>query len=282
MILRQCPVTGGQTLRVTRNTWEILCSQSISFAKEASGRGTKTAVNTYCWDECRGEIIPAGLTITTLEEMMEQKKCTACGKVVAIKAKGLCAKCLRQRADKPGDNTVILSPPRGGNSKPTPPSCEEAIPNPPPSCVTQARGILGVTHLNGRDEETALIDGCHAVVAAVRDCERIISKQAEEIYQMQAAEMSTYPEGSMAGRINQVCTEVRDLLISKNKSYGNSAADPIRIFSHADPVEQINVRIDDKLSRLMRGTEHPGDDTVLDLIGYLILRRVISPPAPSL
>lgn len=40
-------------------------------------------------------------------------------------------------------------------------------------------------------------------------------------------------------------------------------------------VEQINVRIDDKLSRLARGNEYPGDDTELDLIGYLILKRVV-------
>jgi len=39
---------------------------------------------------------------------------------------------------------------------------------------------------------------------------------------------------------------------------------------------QIDCRIDDKLSRLARGSEFPGDDTVLDLAGYLILRRIVS------
>jgi len=39
-------------------------------------------------------------------------------------------------------------------------------------------------------------------------------------------------------------------------------------------VEQINVRIDDKLSRIARGRDYAGDDTELDLIGYLVLRRV--------
>jgi hypothetical protein len=66
-----------------------------------------------------------------------------------------------------------------------------------------------------------------------------------------------------------------DLLIEKNKSYGDSAVNPCRIFSHVDSVEQINVRIDDKLNRLMNGREYPGDDDEWDLIGYLILKRVV-------
>ena len=74
--------------------------------------------------------------------------------------------------------------------------------------------------------------------------------------------------------IARVCDEVKQTLLEKNRAYGNSALDPLRIFSKADPVEQLNVRIDDKLSRIARGSEFAGDDTELDLIGYLILRRV--------
>jgi hypothetical protein len=74
--------------------------------------------------------------------------------------------------------------------------------------------------------------------------------------------------------IAAVCDEVKDLLVRKNRAYGNSALAPLRIFSKAEPVEQLNVRIDDKLSRIARGSEFAGDDTELDLIGYLILRRV--------
>ena len=75
--------------------------------------------------------------------------------------------------------------------------------------------------------------------------------------------------------IDLVCDELKQFLKDKNQAYGNSAAQPVRIFSRADPVEQINVRMDDKLSRLMRGSEYPGDDTELDLLGYLILKRAI-------
>lgn len=75
--------------------------------------------------------------------------------------------------------------------------------------------------------------------------------------------------------IREICAEITTMLLEKNKAYGNSAAEPVRIFSKANPIEQINVRLDDKLSRIARGNEYPGDDTELDLIGYLILKRAV-------
>lgn len=74
--------------------------------------------------------------------------------------------------------------------------------------------------------------------------------------------------------IGQVCDEIKEMLIAKNKSYGDSAIDPIRIFSKADNTEQIKIRIDDKLSRISRGTEFYGDNDIDDLIGYLILLKI--------
>ena len=74
--------------------------------------------------------------------------------------------------------------------------------------------------------------------------------------------------------IQSECDEMAEFLIAKNKAYGNSALDPCRIFSKSSPVEQILVRIDDKLNRLMQGGDYPGDDDVKDLIGYLVLLRV--------
>lgn len=79
----------------------------------------------------------------------------------------------------------------------------------------------------------------------------------------------------MQNQIKAVCKEVEELLIAKNTAYGNSAADPIHIFARVDAMEQINVRIDDKLNRIKKGREYPGDDTELDLIGYLILKRAV-------
>ena len=79
---------------------------------------------------------------------------------------------------------------------------------------------------------------------------------------------------NIIGKIQQECDQLADFLIEKNKAYGNSALEPLRMFSKADPVEQLKVRIDDKLSRLQRGNEYAGDDTILDLLGYLILLRI--------
>lgn len=70
------------------------------------------------------------------------------------------------------------------------------------------------------------------------------------------------------------CLSIADLLVKKNSKYGNSALDPVRIFSQADATEQIKVRIDDKLKRLQNDHESEDEDIVLDLIGYLILLRI--------
>lgn len=67
---------------------------------------------------------------------------------------------------------------------------------------------------------------------------------------------------------------VGTLLLEKNISYGNSALSPIGIFAKQDAGSQIDVRIDDKLNRIKNGSEFSGDDTILDLVGYLMLKLV--------
>lgn len=76
-----------------------------------------------------------------------------------------------------------------------------------------------------------------------------------------------------ANAITRECDELRDMLIAKNRAYGDSALDPVRIFSHASAEEQILVRLDDKISRLARGSD-AGEDVTLDLLGYLVLLRI--------
>jgi hypothetical protein len=81
--------------------------------------------------------------------------------------------------------------------------------------------------------------------------------------------------GTSAGReIYDSCHEIAHMLIKKNIAYGNSALEPIRVFSRADAREQLHVRIDDKLSRIMRGTTYVGDNDIDDLIGYLVLLKI--------
>ena len=74
--------------------------------------------------------------------------------------------------------------------------------------------------------------------------------------------------------IDVECQNLAEMLKAKNRAYGNSFADPVRIFSRVSPEEGLRIRIDDKLSRIARGND-AGEDTVLDLIGYLILLRVL-------
>ena len=74
------------------------------------------------------------------------------------------------------------------------------------------------------------------------------------------------------------CDAVKQLLIEKNKEYGASVFHPIGVFSAAVAQDQIDVRIDDKLKRIqtVRTLDETKvhEDTELDLIGYLILKRV--------
>ena len=77
-------------------------------------------------------------------------------------------------------------------------------------------------------------------------------------------------------KISVICDDIKELLIYKNRKYGNSALKPCRVFSKASTVEQLLVRIDDKLNRIMQGAGllAEDEDVVNDLIGYLILLKI--------
>ena len=74
--------------------------------------------------------------------------------------------------------------------------------------------------------------------------------------------------------IATTCDAIKELLLEKNRKYGDSALNPVRVFSKSDPLEQIRVRLDDKLSRLRNQQDDEDEDVISDLIGYLILYRV--------
>ena len=42
-----------------------------------------------------------------------------------------------------------------------------------------------------------------------------------------------------------------------------------------EPKEQLFIRIDDKHNRIHKGKEYASEDTILDLIGYLVLLRTL-------
>ena len=75
-------------------------------------------------------------------------------------------------------------------------------------------------------------------------------------------------------KLDDVLDDVRDMLISKNLKYGNSALDPIRIFSKLDSIAGLKVRIDDKISRLKNEQGDEDEDVEWDLLGYLIMLRI--------
>lgn len=88
-------------------------------------------------------------------------------------------------------------------------------------------------------------------------------------------ELNALADQCPSGRdILDECLTVAHVLLVKNTQYGDSALTPLRILSRADAVEQLKVRIDDKLSRIGRGNGDGQEDAELDLAGYFVLLRV--------
>jgi hypothetical protein len=63
---------------------------------------------------------------------------------------------------------------------------------------------------------------------------------------------------------------VADMLEDKSKQYGDSAGNPIRVFSKADVLDGVMVRLDDKLSRMKRGAGG-SEDHAKDFVGYMAM-----------
>lgn len=74
--------------------------------------------------------------------------------------------------------------------------------------------------------------------------------------------------------IQETCDEIKELLLEKNRKYGDSAINPIRILSKSSNTEQILVRIDDKLNRIKNAQTDEDEDVITDLIGYFVLYKV--------
>lgn len=79
-----------------------------------------------------------------------------------------------------------------------------------------------------------------------------------------------------ANQIVQQVLQLGALLLKKNTAYGNSALEPISVFSHGlSAAARMAVRMDDKISRLARGLAD-GEDPLMDLAGYIVLHRIAS------
>ena len=77
----------------------------------------------------------------------------------------------------------------------------------------------------------------------------------------------------MQQKIKDKCDTIRDLLIEKNKSYGNSVFDRGVLFE-VDPMYAIQARINDKLNRIKSKETYMSENDLMDLTGYLILLQV--------
>lgn len=107
------------------------------------------------------------------------------------------------------------------------------------------------------------------LIEIIRQYKEII-KQPMETEEQQLVK----PTVDFTEALDLVLDDIKQLLLKKNESYGNAAFNPVRIFSKADAAEQLKVRIDDKLSRIMRGNEFASEDTYKDLLGYLIIHEI--------
>ena len=75
--------------------------------------------------------------------------------------------------------------------------------------------------------------------------------------------------------IEEICESMKNLLLEKNRAYGDSATNPSNVFSSGSAVDSICARIDDKLMRIQnKGINDETEDTVDDLIGYLLLLKM--------
>ena len=71
------------------------------------------------------------------------------------------------------------------------------------------------------------------------------------------------------------CKQVADLLVQKNEAYGDSALNPVGIFSRLKATEAIKIRLDDKLKRIANvGVNDETEDTLMDCAGYMMLLMI--------
>jgi hypothetical protein len=82
------------------------------------------------------------------------------------------------------------------------------------------------------------------------------------------------PEGQFEKDVIYVLDKLMTQLIEKNRKYGDAALNPKRTFARCDPIELINVRMDDKLSRIAARQNDDDEDPELDLLGYLVLKQI--------
>jgi hypothetical protein len=81
--------------------------------------------------------------------------------------------------------------------------------------------------------------------------------------------------------ISGECDRLKELLLKKNRDYNNSLHSTPILFD-MDPATGIKARINDKLNRIRQvGLNDKTEDTVDDLIGYLIHLQIANKLIPK-
>ena len=78
----------------------------------------------------------------------------------------------------------------------------------------------------------------------------------------------------MQDKIKQKCDEIRDLLLEKNRSYGNAVFNKGVLFD-VEPMYAIQARINDKLNRIKSKNNYLSENDLMDITGYFILLQVL-------
>lgn len=87
--------------------------------------------------------------------------------------------------------------------------------------------------------------------------------------------LSPWDETPTQQKIKDILSGMTDLLLYKNKKYGDSAINPKKIFYKGNSTNSILIRLDDKIGRVMSNTEEkPRVNDVADIIGYCTLLLV--------
>jgi len=123
------------------------------------------------------------------------------------------------------------------------------------------------------------LDVAHALEANILSHEKLGGKEGQPINPkmfLSKEELAEADKRNEFGKsLLQVTREITNLLIEKNKAYGDTALNPPKIFSKLSSTEAICARLDDKISRIQnKGINDDTEDTVNDLIGYLLLLKM--------
>lgn len=99
----------------------------------------------------------------------------------------------------------------------------------------------------------------------------MLTEESKTLIREQEERLSKIKAGlSIEEKIPIVTNNIGELLKYKNSKYGDSALNPVKIFSKTDATNGLLLRLDDKISRIKNNPELKKND-VADIMGYLIL-----------